>query len=360
MQTSLVDRQIEAMVREGRIKDVSSGEDLMDHIQPASLDLPTGDEAWILKNKFLPLKSEIEEIIEENAIERMPLDDDGVVLYKGQTYLVPSIDVDLPEGYSASLSPKSSIGRIDLLTRGLFDRTGLYDKILRGKKGRLWLEYTPRSFNVRIRKGDTLSQMMIFPDEDSDESIEGRPLLYDEEGNPLNSGVYSRRENKILMHLDLSCNPTVGYRNRMTNEPIDLRRRDHDRSEFFEDTQGRKGKMTLEKDKFYILCTKEKVSIPLDLSGEMVPFSHRIGELRVHYAGFFDPGFGHGDHGEIKGTKGVLEVRPHETMTVYDGQPICLMEFYKNAEKPEKGYGKQRKSNYSVQEGPQLAKYFTP
>lgn len=117
--------------------------------------------------------------------------------------------------------------------------------------------------------------------------------------------------------------------------------------------------MTLEKDKFYILCTKEKVSIPTFLSAEMIPFSHNIGELRAHYAGFFDPGFGYGVNGEVHGTVGVLEVRPHETITVYDGQPICLMDFYKNSKIPEKPYGTAN-NNYQNQQGPKLAKFFKP
>jgi dCTP deaminase len=117
------------------------------------------------------------------------------------------------------------------------------------------------------------------------------------------------------------------------------------------------GKLTLEKDRFYILSTKERVSVPNHLSAEMVPFSHHVGELRAHYAGFFDPGFGYGAAGEISGTVGVLEVRPHETINIYHGQPICLMEFFRNSHAPSKPYGFVG-SSYQGQEGPKLAKYF--
>jgi len=119
------------------------------------------------------------------------------------------------------------------------------------------------------------------------------------------------------------------------------------------------GKLTLEKDRFYILATKERVSVPNHLSAEMVPFSHHVGELRAHYAGFFDPGFGYGARGEINGTVGVLEVRPHETINIYHGQPICLMEFFRNSQPPARPYGFAG-SNYQGQEGPKLAKYFAP
>lgn len=110
--------------------------------------------------------------------------------------------------------------------------------------------------------------------------------------------------------------------------------------------------------RFYILATKERVSVPLHLSAEMVPFSHHVGELRAHYAGFFDPGFGFGAAGEINGTVGVLEVRPHETINIYHGQPICLMEFFKNSHPPLRPYGFVG-SSYQGQEGPKLAKYFS-
>ena len=116
---------------------------------------------------------------------------------------------------------------------------------------------------------------------------------------------------------------------KLKKEIIDLAKPGaHDAGDFFRPIHAcsRRPYLTLEKDHFYILCTKERVSVPNALSAEMVPFSHNVGELRAHYAGFFDPGFGYGRSGEVRGTIGVLEVRPHETISIYDGQPICLME----------------------------------
>ena len=151
----------------------------------------------------------------------------------------------------------------------------------------------------------------------------------------------------------------AGYEAVATNEIVDMSNiGGHDPAKFFRPVYAEAGgKLTLEKDRFYILSTKERVSIPLSLSGEMVPFSHHVGELRAHYAGFFDPGFGYGASGELRGAVGVLEVRPHETIKIYDGQPICLMEFFRNSEIPAAPYGSVG-NNHQGQQGPKLAKYF--
>ena len=152
-----------------------------------------------------------------------------------------------------------------------------------------------------------------------------------------------------------------GYEAKSTNEVIDLSKRNIDWKKFFKklkiNKKSKNYKYTLEKDKFYILSTKEKISVPLDLSAEMIPFSNLVGELRAHYAGFFDPGWGYGEKGKIKGANGTLEVRAYEDITIYDGQPICLMEFYKNKQLPEKHYGSVG-NNYQSQSKPKLAKFF--
>ena len=156
----------------------------------------------------------------------------------------------------------------------------------------------------------------------------------------------------------------IGWEALATSDVVDLSQRNvHPASRFFRPllasscVESGKAKITLEKDRFYILATKERISVPTHLSAEMVPFSHHIGELRAHYAGFFDPGFGYGRDGSIKGTVGVLEVRPHETVTIFDGQPICLIEYFKNVSKPDVAYGDAGNS-YQNQRGAQLAKYF--
>ncbi|MFW6230605.1 MAG: 2'-deoxycytidine 5'-triphosphate deaminase domain-containing protein [Nanoarchaeota archaeon] len=353
MRHSLVDSDILKLLGSGSI---TSHLPLERFVQPASIDIPIGSTAYLVKQKFLPFSNDVSYITERLTIDTVDLTFGGM-LYKGCTYIIPAETlVDLPEDIEGKLSPKSSIGRIDLLVRTVMDHVGLYDTIPAGRKGRLYVEVTP-NFNVILHAQDTLNQLMLFSGED-DSLVTSEHLIFDADGRLLPSTFYSK--NKLLLTLDLKRDAHVGFKGKKTNNVIDLSRRDHEPGDFFEDvwTEYRDhGKLTLEKDRFYILATKEFVSVPLSLSSEMIPFSNLIGELRVHYAGFFDPGFGYGEYGEIRGRQGVLEIRPHEDITVYDGQPICLMEFYKNTKIPDKGYGFSG-NNYHKQEGPQLAKYF--
>ena len=99
------------------------------------------------------------------------------------------------------------------------------------------------------------------------------------------------------------------------------------------------GRVILKKDCFYILCTKERVAVPTTLSAEMRPFSQHVGELRAHYAGFFDPGFGHAASGG-QGTRAVLEVRSHDVpFLIEDGQTVCRLIYEQMTQIPEKIYG---------------------
>eukprot|EP00939_MAST-03C_sp_MAST-3C-sp1_P003886 g3886.t1 len=391
--------------------------DLHPFVQPASLDVPiVGGAVFLVKEKVLPYKKKIIDLLPDLRLDEFSLaHGDGTLLLKGQTYLLYVGKVTLPKHCRGHLSPKSSIGRVDLMVRGVVDGCGLYDTIPSGKTSTLWLEITPQSFNVRIRKGLALTQLMIFSkgtfgkggrtlsvvDENvkpfdaadreepadrkvmeaaatfaspelpaprsrrlrersiSSSSASATSLLYDESGKAL--PVETLRGGAVVLHLRVPTDPKdiVGYEAKHTSEVVDLSKRGaHDKSVFFRPILcNSTGRLTLEKDRFYILATKEHISVPLDISGEMVPFSNLVGELRAHYAGFFDPGFGYGKSGEKRGTVAVLEVRPHETITIYDGQPICLMEFFRNSRVPAKPYGFSG-NNYAEQTGPKLAKYF--
>ncbi|MFP4111420.1 MAG: 2'-deoxycytidine 5'-triphosphate deaminase domain-containing protein [Candidatus Woesearchaeota archaeon] len=366
MKVALVDRDIKKLIADKKISS-AFGFDLDGHTQPASIDLPVGDFAYVLKQKFLPFNNDVDYILERFTIEKVDLRESGI-LYKGITYLIPTIDVNLPDGTYAKMSPKSSIGRVDLLVRSIFDRVGLYDSVPPGSKGRVWIEVTPQSFNIRLKKGMPLNQMMLFENIGANSSDHREVLnsaclgddcfVYDENGYPLDANFY---EKKLLMTLNAKKGSFVGYSGRHTNEVIDLSKKDeYDPNKFFKSIvtgNNDHGKLTLEKDRFYILSTKERISVPLDYSSEMIPFFNQVGELRVHYAGFFDPGFGYGKEGEVKGCVAVLEVRPHENITIYDGQPICLMEFFKNKSMPDNPYGFSN-NNYSSQTKVRLAKYF--
>ena len=325
--------------------------ELDEYVQPASIDLAVGDVAYLVKQKFLPFSREVDYIVDKLCLEKIDLAEDGSILFKGQTYLIPVLDVNLPKNLSVRVSPKSSIGRIDLMVRSVFDNLGLYDTIFEDSKGKLWLEVSPQSFNVRLKKGIAISQLRVFEKSTKKLDFEKDKFLFTQDKEEIKSRVFDK--NKLFLSLAVPPKNLIGYVARDTNAVLDMSNFEHIWEKFFYPIYSKEqGKITLEDDKFYILYTKENIRVPIDYSVEMVPFSHHVGELRAHYAGFFDPGFG----GEF-GFTGVLEIRPHETLTVYDGQPICLIEIFNNKERPSVSYG-DNGSNYQGQVGPKLAKYF--
>lgn len=409
LEEALVDVHFEELIREGNVNFGNEGIDLYRYIQPASLDVPLTSRCYLVKDKILPFGTTIRDVLNEIVLEEIILPNleeetkTGPIFFKGHTYLAYCGKVNLPGDMRASLSPKSSIGRIDLMVRAVFDNCGFYDTIEKGgAKGELWMEISPRSFNIRLRAGLSLSQMMIF--QESNQTPTTLPthssvtassqslcsvaaasfppsinfhnfpvfdntynLVYNTSGNPLPIKLHNRA---LILSLNVPSH-NLGFEALPTNEIIDLAKiGELDAARFFRpltanvsyETTSKKRKsaqmsVTLEKDKFYVLATKERVSVPCSLSAEMVPFSQHIGELRAHYAGFFDPGFGFTKDSSIKGTIGVLEVRPHETIRVHDGQPIALMEFFRNKCEPKVPYG-QAGNHYQHQTGPKLSKYF--
>jgi len=226
----------------------------------------------------------------------------------------------LPSTIYAKCSPKSSIGRIDLFVRTIFDQSGFYDQIEKGASGNLWIQICPRSFNVQIYPGLALTQMALF-----DTSVKSE-------------------EKQQIVHLNTQLG---GYQAKATNQVLDLSKLDHDSSLYFDPILPNI-EFVLEKDKFYILATIEKININPMESAEMVPFTSSIGEFRCHKAGFFDPGFN---------AVGVLEICPYETIKVFNGQPIALLNYFQNKSLPLVLYG-DANNNYQHQTGPQLAKYF--
>lgn len=351
MSLAIVDKHIRELIKN---KNIVSDFDLNKYIQPASLDLPIGPYAYLVGEKILPYNRNIHEILKTSTISKIPLKN-GAVLLKGHTYLIPSINISFKENHFASTSSKSSIGRVDLMVRTVFDNSGLYDIIPKNTTSNLWLEVTPQSFNIKVKEGIALNQMMIFEETNDFVNIKSEKFIYNNTGKLLENKTHN---NALLLSLYVGENEFIGYEAISTNSVIDLEKiGEYKWQDFFRKIISNEGKIILEKDRFYILTTKERISIPYNFSAEMIPFSHLVGELRVHYAGFFDPGFGYCENQEITGSIGVLEVRPHETISVYDGQPICLMDFYKNKENPTKPYG-QAGNNYFKQNGPKLAKYF--
>ena len=346
MQVTYVDEQLRKCIQ----KKVVTGHDLEAHVQPASIDIPVGKQAYLVKHTFLPFRQDVQSLVDELCIQTVDLTKE-VVLLKGHTYLFKCLKIDLPEGVSGRISPKSSIGRVDLLVRAVTDNSGLYDTISAGTTGEVWLTVTPQSFNVRIQPQTPLAQLRLFTQEPGTVTLPDPKDVLLETYNPESNFVLD--DNKISLSLGGHRAEIVGYEARDTSEVLDLSKRDHDPNVFFREIRAApRGDITLEKGHFYILATRELIRVPKEYSVEMEASTPSVGELRVHYAGFFDPGFG-----EPSGASGVLEIRPHETLTVYEGQPICMLEFFKNSQVPASLYG-EAGNNYQGQRGPRLAKFF--
>ena len=319
-------------------------------IQPASLDLTLGAEAIRLRASFLPGAVPVSDRLPEFEMHRMDLTG-GAVLEKGCVYLVPLRErLSLPAEVSGKANAKSSTGRLDLLTRLIVDRGAEFDRIPEGYDGPLYAEICPRSFSVLAREGDALNQLRLS---------QGDAALSDEELTHLNETERLidrevRMDGGLPFSVDLSPGQGIrGWRARPHSGVVDLGRRDHDPAEFWEPVRPRGGGIVLDPGAFYILVSREAVRIPPLHAAEMAPYLALAGEFRVHYAGFFDPGFGH----DVP-ARGVLEVRCHEApFALEHGQIVGRLIFERMAEAPETLYGAGIGSNYAGQ-GLKLSKHF--
>ncbi len=389
-----------------------------EQIQPSSLDLTLSVEAYSMTGSLLPLGGEkVRDLIERFA--RYPISlREPAVLVRDNVYLVRLREsLKLPQGVAAYANNKSSTGRIDLQTRVVCDRNPRYDRVPEGYEGELWLEIIPKSFDVKVHQGATLNQCIIYsnrtivdvyayglafrtakdpfvaqhidglaqvtvpvPNLDSKRTSRKRriplsraqlrrstqfgSLLYDQEQRPIFLDNFPAHcvEGGLLMTLDLEQD-IVGYvaKKSLKPKPIDLAAiGQHDPDDYFEPIRRpRDGALFLSQNAFYIFSTYEYISVPPDFAVEMLPYDTSAGEFRAHYAGFFDPGFGYGAKGEVKGTPAVLEVRPYEDdLIVRHRQPVCKMAYEKLTAPPDKLYGVGVKSNYAAQRGPRLSKFF--
>jgi dCTP deaminase len=352
---------IEDLVRAGAIE--SEAPIRPEQIQPASLDLCVSLEGYSVPGSMLPLNGErVRDLAERYRRRRLDLEN-GETLVRGEVYLLRLRErASLPERVAGYANNKSSTGRIDLQTRLLCDSNPRYDKVPPGYKGELWLEIIPKSFDIVLRAGDSLDQIIFYEDRDIldaaelDRLQERVPLLFTPDGRPL----HNTDSGALLMTLDLE-QPIVGYRAKKSFDPIDLTMiAQHDPDEFFEPiAKPKAGALFLSREAFYIFSTYECVRVPPELAVEMLPYDTSAGEFRAHYAGFFDPGFGFGAAGEILGTPAVLEVRPYEDdLIVRHRQPVCKMAYERLVERPDKLYGVGLKSHYGEQRGPRLSKFF--
>jgi dCTP deaminase len=336
-------------------------------VQPASVDLRLGEHAWALRCSFLPdTRSTVEEKVKDLAFERIDLRD-GATLERDRPYLVPLIErLRLPADVRAKANPKSSTGRLDVFTRVLTDRSHRFDEIAAGYHGGLYLEVVPRTFAIRVRTGLALNQVRLIRGDArlSDEQLLGlhgeSPLLYLDSA-PIPAAELSLAEG-LFLSLDVSgaAESIVGYRAKKNSLPIDLAREGALRwQEFWEPVHPeRGGRIVLEPEVFYLLLSAEGVSVPPCYAADMLAYDPTAGELRTHYAGFFDPGFGYSRARDAHGARAALEVRARDvSFMVEHRQPVCKLAFERTAGEPDVLYGEEVGSSYQHQQT-MLSKHF--
>ena len=325
-------------------------------VQPASLDLRLGQVAYRLRASFLAGGGRaVADRLAEFEMHRIDLTD-GAVLEKGCVYLVPLMEnVALPQGMSAVANAKSSTGRLDLLTRTITDGGTEFDRISDGYTGPLYAEICPRSFSVLVRPGMRLNQIRFR---------QGQAVLSDDDLHALHSDSPLVDGDAVIAEglgfsVDLELpGGLVGYRAKPHTGVIDLDRiGQYAAADYWEDVRTDTGQIILDPGAFYILVSRESVHIPPLYAAEMAPFLAMVGEFRVHYAGFFDPGFGHAQAGGA-GSRGVLEVRCHEAPFVLEhGQVVGRLVYERMSQRPTQLYGAGISSNYQGQ-GLKLSKHF--
>lgn len=359
----LVHQQIRDLIEQGAL--TSTPAIAPTQIQPASLDLRLSTRGYRVRSGFLPENCRVADRLEEMTLYAFDLTD-GAVLEKGHCYIVPLLEqVAKPLDHLIRANPKSSTGRLDLFTRLLADNCGRFETAPPGYTGPLYLEIVPRSFPVRVRTGLSLCQIRFsdgqasLSDEELRAEHQRSPLLFDDKGEPL-APEKLRLDNGLMMGIatmrDSDIQGPVGYVAKRYTGIIDMKDENgHDQDAFFEPLQEPKGgRLIVEPEEFYIFASKERIRIPAHLAAEMCAYDVGIGELRTNYAGFFDNGFG----GE-KGTRAVLEVRPHDVpFLLEDGQVFFKLEFFRTQEPPEVVYGDDRLSSHYQGQGLKLSKHF--
>jgi dCTP deaminase len=338
-----------------------------DQIQPSSLDLRLGARLWQLTCSFLPGTRGVERRLGALATATHTLDRlEATVLHRGGIYLAEVEEVlRLPQGVWGRGNPKSSTGRLDVFVRLLTEHGHSFDTVPEGYSGRLYLEITPQSFHVSVRRGETLGQLRLArgrPSLDVEELLErqgsrhalcraadGAPAPVSDDGIP-----------SVLLSVDLEGHDgaPVGYLARRHLPPIDLQRRNLAVSQYWTPIPPAPDGHVLEPEQFYIFATRERLTVPPDVCAELVAFDATKGELRTHYAGFIDSGFGWSDQSEASlGARLVLEIRTHDVPFLLEhGQALFRVEFLANEARPDVLYGDSG-SSYQMQ-GLKLAKQF--
>jgi len=365
--SGLLPRQrLRALIHHRGLVQASPGID-ESQFQPASLDLRLGGKAFRVRASFLPGRNKtVEQQLDELKYDEINIEN-GAVLEKGCVYVVELLEhLNLPESISGLANPKSSTGRLDIFTRLIADRSDVFDSVHGKYEGKIYAEISPCSFSIRVRKGSRLNQIRFrrrHPSQNENRkfSLGDRELLKRHNEQPLVDGEIQLR-NGLILSVDLTGennSELIGYRAQRYSGVVDVDEvGKYDWRDFWEPMQVRQdNKLILDPHQFYILASRERVQIPPDLAAEMVPIDPMMGEFRVHYAGFFDPGFGATPDGH-PGARAVLEVRSHEVPFVLEhGQAVGRLDYEPLAEPPDVLYGQIATSNYQGQ-GLKLSKHF--
>ncbi|MEC7488608.1 MAG: 2'-deoxycytidine 5'-triphosphate deaminase [Pseudomonadota bacterium] len=347
------------MVSDGTITSTTAIAD--DLIQPASIDLRLGEIAWRVQASFLPgTGATVKDKVNELGMHRIDLTG-GAVLEKGCVYIVPLLEsLNLPSDISGFANPKSSTGRLDIFTRIISDGGTRFDLIRSGYSGPLYAEVSPKTFSIAVRTGSRLTQLRLRRGRAEVEP--GELLRLQEKAGLINAQV---NPGEILEHrgltlkLDLASDDIVGWRARHHTGVIDVDRPNHyEPDDFWEPVRARRAGIILNPDDFYILATRESVTVPPEFAAEMVAYDTLFGEFRVHYAGFFDPGFGWDPNDPDIGSRGVLEVRSHDVPFLLEHEQIIgRLRYERLTTRPDRLYGTGIGSHYQGQ-GLKLAKQF--
>lgn len=361
---ALASQHLRDLIEQQKI--ISSETILESQIQPASLDLRLGNRAYRVRSSFLPGKNKtVQSCLEQMAMHEIDLTE-GAVLEKSCVYIVPLQEsLDLPEQLSAAGNPKSSTGRLDVFTRLITDYGVEFEQVPAGYSGPLYAEIAPLTFSILVRPGSTLSQLRVRS---------GLPVIDDQAHLQLQQQSQivatdldsSEIKNGVPLSVDLSGdadNGLIGFRAKRHSGVIDVdapaaQAASHFWEPLYKQSSTVAGKgLILDPGEFYILVSKEAVHVPADYAAEMVAYDTLVGEFRVHYAGFFDPGFGAPEAGGV-GARAVLEVRSFDVpFLLEDGQNVGRLVYEKMLDTPDSLYGAGVKSNYQAQ-GLKLSKHF--
>lgn len=331
------------------------------YVNPASIDLPLSSEAYRLDGSFLLGEGELV----RDWIKRVggTPHDLASPLERGIAYLIRiQGSWSLPASVYGYANPKSSTGRLNVLSRMLADNVDKYDALTHGWKGsgEIWVLVRADSFPVVVHEGLALSQLRLFT---------GKAFLseYDMELVSKKDGLLFKPNKKKIpfkkidlwgdaLVLSIAVGPDFGWHCPGTRKPLNLRTGGK-RDDYFEPVTVKNGIFLLRKGAFYIASTLEHVMVAPHLSAELRAIDYRFGEMQVHRAGYIDSGWGYGEDGSVRGRPITLEVTPHEDIYIRNGQAIGRLRYEHMHCAPDVPYDAAA-SNYSKQDtGAMLSKY---